>query len=200
MQVDTVSAMDDSHCFPLLQLPGPALSSVLQQLPICSRARTAAVCSKLCSAAEADSNSLTVTCRSVQAEQSLRCWLESHGSSLTQCSITAEWPSRWAVPVLTCLPAPQLRQLQLSGTVRVRLAPDPEGNCQGVLRGCRQLTSLSLNCYVLESNDVVTAEVSALPELKCLELVAAQDQCAPSLGQLPSDCSTFLSLTQLKVV
>jgi hypothetical protein len=123
----------------ILQLPGPALNGVLQQLEPCSLACTAMTCSQMSHAVPASISSVAVNCRTPQQRDSFKLWLQQHGNSIRECIIQIAGSTF----SLDRLPCPHLRVLSLN-SVNVQLQPAYASDSPGVLRCCRGLTGLSL--------------------------------------------------------
>jgi hypothetical protein len=98
----------------LLQLPGPALQQVLQQLDQRRLACLAVTCSTLQHATPAACSKVAVRCCSPETLGSFYSWLDGHSSSLnclTQCSIVGHYMHATQLDTLPCA---QLRQLHLA--------------------------------------------------------------------------------------
>jgi hypothetical protein len=187
LQIQPTTFVDPAQHFQLLQLPGPALSLVLQQLDQCSLASTAVTCSTLRHAAAAASSKVDVKVHTGSSEAKLdsliKC-LDVHSSSwnnLEQCSVSQR---EWTHVSICSLPCRHLRQLHLDH-VAVQLGP---GNGHpGVLQHCTGLTALSLESCEERDVAAAAAAIATLPQLQSLRLVAmASGQHKQLLAQLNS--------------
>jgi hypothetical protein len=169
LQVQPVISVDPQDHLRLLELPGPALSLVLQQLDQCSLASTAVTCSTLRHAAAAATGKVEVRCSSQATYDSFVMWMEQHSSSLPkleECSVMNQGNNAHAY--LSSLPCRHLRQLHLQ-SLKVQLGP-ASGGAEGVLQHCTRLTALSLrNCQV-QDVAATAAAIAALPQLQNLHL------------------------------
>jgi hypothetical protein len=199
-----MEASDESQ---LLQLPGTALSLVLQQLDTCSLACTAVTYSKLSYAVPAAISKLAARCTSPEALQRFIYWLEGHSTRLkspAECSlISTAAPSirrlplgTW--PLVTHLPCSQLRQLQLRN---LHLQFEPAGGSPGLLHHCTGLTVLDLSQCVVTDVQAAFAAVAALPQLQrlCWSLVLEAGSGEYCLRSRLADLQHPLKLKQLSI-
>jgi hypothetical protein len=114
LQAQPISSVAPQLPFQLLQLPGPLLTQVLQQLEQCSLTSTAVTCSTLHTAAVAAISKVAVRCRTQEQFKSFIKWLERHNTSLNsleECSVTSTSLSRPCPYSLYSMPCRHLRQL-----------------------------------------------------------------------------------------
>lgn len=136
-------AQEPESC--LLQLPGPPLRLVLQQLDPCSLACTAASCRALGQAVPAATTSATLQSRTKDEYRrkagSFALWLAKHSERLTQCSVQGCPNAAQDILGLSC---PKLERLLLE---RVDVQLEATSDCPGVLGGlplCKQKVRLPL--------------------------------------------------------
>jgi hypothetical protein len=159
----------------LLQLPGPALSLVLQKLDPCSLARTALSCSTLSDMVPAAFSRVALHCIAPKTYTRFTRWLQRHNTklaSLMQLSLSADFSRfAWGGPSqpshLEQLPCPQLRQLRLQNMCAQF---EPAGKYKGLLHACSGLTALGLQDCRVPDIHAAMAVITALPALQHLEV------------------------------
>jgi hypothetical protein len=161
----------------LLQLPGPVLDVVLQQLDPCSHASAAASCNVFSTVLPARIINVTLHCSRPETLESFTFWLGLHSinmqlTKLELCSVIPRQHQGQSLLNLYCLPCSQLRELIL---YRLKVQLERAGGSSGVLHDCTRLTALHLQGCIVQDADAAFAAIAALPELQCLTVTETTD-------------------------
>lgn len=172
-QVPPAASMSQQEpfVFDLLQLPGPALNLVLQQLDKCSLACTAVTSRGLSNAVLAAAHKIEVRCSDEDTFKSIRTWIGRNSSSLnslTELKLERDPSICKDELMLRSLPCQGLRELQLT---HFDVQLEPADGYPGVLHECSSLTALGLEHCSVGNADAASAALKALPQLQSLGLV-----------------------------